>query len=84
MSVEMITTLVGIVSILLAFAGGFGWLVHRMDARIDGVGEKLGARIDGVEEKLGARIDKVAGELVEVKVAIARIEGPPRHLVSGR
>ncbi|HCS61376.1 MAG TPA: hypothetical protein DIW46_08275 [Microbacterium sp.] len=69
MSAEMITTLVGIVSMLLALAGGFGWMIHR---------------IDGVESKLGSRIDKVADELVEVKVAIARIEGPPRHLVSAR
>lgn len=80
MSVEMITTLVGIVSILLALAGGFGWMIHR----IDGVERKLGSRIDGVENNLGSRIDKVADELVEVKVAIARIEGPPRHLVSAR
>ncbi|MGV2982218.1 hypothetical protein ACNPNP_00820 [Microbacterium sp. AGC85] len=95
MSVEMITTLVGVVSMLLALAGGFGWMIHRMDsrmdscesrlgARIDDVETKLGARIDAVEEKLGARIDKVASEQVELKVAIARIEGPPRHLVSAR
>ncbi|MEW1976687.1 hypothetical protein AB0301_16655 [Microbacterium profundi] len=95
MSVEMITTLVGVVSMLLALAGGFGWMIHRMDsrvdsfeirlgARIDDVETKLGARIDSVEEKLGARIDKVANEQVELKVAIARIEGPPRHLVSAR
>lgn len=80
MSAEMITTLVGVISILLAFAAAFGWMIHR----IDGVEDRLGARIDGVEEKLGARIDKVNDELVEVKVAIARIEGPPRHLVSSR
>ena len=106
MSAEMITTLVGVVSILLALAGGFGWMIHCMDARIDGVESKLGAnidgvesnlgaridgvesklgaRIDGVESKLGTRIDKFADELVEVKVAIARIEGPPRHLVPAR
>ena len=102
MSVEMITTLVGIVSILLALAGGFGWMIHRIDgverklgtridgvdnnlrSRIDGVERKLESRIDGVENNLGSRIDKVADELVEVKVAIARIEGPPRHLVPAR
>lgn len=106
MSVEMITTLVGVVSILLAFAGAFGWLIHRMDgqnaalrndlgtridgvesnlgARIDGVESKLGARIDGVRNDLGARIDKMTDELVEVKIAVARVEGPPRHLITGR
>ncbi|WP_159498962.1 hypothetical protein [Microbacterium sp. 18062] len=64
---------------------------EKLSARIDGVEEKLSARIDGVEEKLGARIDKVDAriggverELVEVKIAVARIEGPPRHLLSAR
>lgn len=95
MSVEMITTLVGVVSILLAFAGGFGWMIHRMDARLDRVEGKLSARIealdgkqsarsDALEASLGARIDKLADEVVEVKIAVARIEGPPRHLVTAR
>lgn len=73
MSAEMITTLVGVVSLLLAFAGAFGWMIHRVDARLD-----------SVEHRLGTRIDKVADELVEIKVAVARIEGPPRHFVSAR
>jgi len=106
MSVEMITMLIGIVSILLALAGAFGWMIHRMDvlenrlegklgaridagderlgARIDAGDERLGARIDALDEKLGARIDKVADELVEVKIALARVEGPPRHLITAR
>ncbi|WP_206476894.1 hypothetical protein [Microbacterium sp. KRD172] len=55
-----------------------------IDARLDDFQDKSGARVDGVERNLGARIDKVADELVEVKVAIARIEGQPRHHVSTR
>lgn len=73
MSIEMITVLIGIVSILLAFAGAFGWMVHRMDL--------LENRL---EYKIGARIDRAADELVEVKIAIARVEGPPRHLLAAR
>ena len=83
---------------LLAFAGAFGWMIHRMDAgnadvkaelkadlgsRID----RLDARIDGLDmriDKLGTRVDNLAGELVELKVAVARIEGTPRHLITGR
>lgn len=84
MSVEMITVLIGTVSILLAFAGAFGWMVHRMDLLENRLEHKLGARIDGLDEKLGARIDRVAEELVEVKIAIARVEGPPRHLLPVR
>lgn len=91
MSVETITMLVSAVSILLALAAGFGWMIHRMDSRLDDVENRLGTRIEkvadelaDVENRLGARFDKVADELVEVKVAIARIEGPPRHLVPAR
>ncbi len=58
---------------------------QRLTARIDGVEEKLTARIDGVEEKLTARIDGVAADVTELKVAVARLEGPQRHLiVAGR
>ena len=80
MSVETITMVVGIVSMLLALAGGFGWVIRRMDARIDSSEQKFSARIDSLEGK----VDRVATELVEVKIAVARIEGPPRHLLPAR
>jgi hypothetical protein len=54
---------------------------QRLTARIDGVEERLTARIDGVEERLAARIDAVAAETTELKVAVARLEGPQRHLI---
>ena len=78
---------------------GFAWCIRRSDSlrtdllgvetslgtRIDGVEQRLTARIDGVEEKLTARIDGVAADVTELKVAVARLEGPQRHLiVAGR
>lgn len=54
----------------------------KLSARIDALDIRLSARIDGVEEKLGARIDALAGEVTGVKIAVARLEGPPRHLVT--
>ncbi|WP_374459113.1 hypothetical protein [Microbacterium sp.] len=57
---------------------------EKLTARIDTVEEKLTARIDTVEEKLTARIDAVAADVTDLKIAVARLEGPPRHLlVSG-
>ena len=57
---------------------------EKLTARIDTVEEKLGARIDTVEKKLGARIDAVAADGTDLKIAVARLEGPPRRLlVSG-
>lgn len=74
---------------------GFAWCIRRSDslrtdlagvekslgARIDGVEQKLTARIDGVEGSLGARIDAVAVDTTELKIAMARLEGPQRHLI---
>lgn len=73
MSVETITMVISAVSLLLTFAAGFAWMIKRTDERFDGVESRLTERIVGVER-----------ELVEVKIAIARIEGPPRHLIQAR
>ena len=73
MSVETITILIGIVSVLLTFGGAFGWMIHRVDSRMD-----------RMSADLGSRMDRMSDELVEVKIAIARVEGPPRHLLTGR
>lgn len=54
---------------------------QRLTARIDGVEEKLTARIDGVEERLAARMDAVAAETTDLRIAMARLEGPQRHLI---
>ena len=45
-------------------------------------GEFNGLR--GEFNELRKDVNGVRGELTEVKIAIARIEGPPRHLVSAR
>ncbi|WP_159498980.1 hypothetical protein [Microbacterium sp. 18062] len=91
MSVDTIAIVISTATMLLGFFGAFGWMIRRSDAqhdrlggRIDTVEAKLVARIGEVETKLGARIDGVERELVEVKIAVARIEGPPRHLLSAR
>lgn len=52
-----------------------------LGARIDGVEQKLTARIDGVEKSLGARIDAIAVDTTDLKIAMARLEGPQRHLI---
>ncbi|MBY6060291.1 response regulator [Microbacterium esteraromaticum] len=102
MSTETITILIGIASLLLALAGGFGWMVHRMDrigaelngrmdrmgaelnGRMDRMGAELNGRMDRMSAELNGRMDRMSDELVEVKIAIARVEGPPRHLLTGR
>nr|WP_084344348.1 hypothetical protein [Microbacterium resistens] len=57
---------------------------EKLSRRIDDVEEKLSHRIDGVEEKLSRRIDDVQAELVDVKVSVARWEGPRPQLQTRR
>ncbi len=112
-SVETLTTIIGIVGVLASFGSAFVWLLRRMDARfdqfdakldtridgvetrlterIDGVETRLTDRIDGVETRLTERIDSVETRLtavehglVDVKIAIARLEGPPPRLLTAR
>lgn len=112
-SVETLTTIIGVVGVLASFASAFAWLIRRMDARLDQFDARLDARIDGVEARLDARIDgvetrlieridgvetrlteridgvetrltQVEQGLVEVKIAVARLEGPPPRLAPVR
>lgn len=82
MSVETLTIVISAIGIVLTLGAslfaGFAWMVRRIDA----VDTKLTTRIDAVDEKLTARIDALAGEVTGVRIAIARLEGPPRHLVT--
>ncbi|KJL22230.1 hypothetical protein RN51_02110 [Microbacterium oxydans] len=82
-TVTIVLSALGIVLTLGAslFAAG-AWMVRRIDERIDAVEEKLSTRIDGVEEKLSTRIDAVAADVTDLKISVARLEGPPRHLLT--
>ncbi|GAA3655877.1 hypothetical protein GCM10022202_15120 [Microbacterium marinilacus] len=116
-SAEVLTTVIAAVSLCVTFVGTMlgagGWLVHRMDAKIDAVDDKLSARIDGngqeiaavrsdlsteiaavrsdlsteiaaMRSDLRAEIAGLRGEVTEVKIAVARIEGPRPHFVTSR
>jgi hypothetical protein len=70
---------------------GVAGLRRRMMTRIDARFDKVDARVEKVDarfDKVDARFDKVEGELgalkdelVEVKVAVARLEGPTPRLL---
>ena len=86
MSTETVTVVLSALGIVLTlgaslFAAG-AWMVRRIDERIDAAEEKLSTRIDGVEEKLSTRIDAVAADVTDLKISVARLEGPPRHLLT--
>lgn len=77
MSVETITVVISAATLMLTFFAAFAWMVRRTDAQLDRLEERL-------ETRLGTRIAGVERELVEVKIAVARIEGPTRRLLSIR
>ncbi|GAA1222332.1 hypothetical protein F6W70_01070 [Microbacterium maritypicum] len=88
MTTETLTIVISAIGIVLTlgtslFAAG-AWMVRRIDDRIDAVDEKLSTRIDAVDEKLTARIDAVAADVTDLKISVARLEGPPRHLLTAR
>lgn len=97
MSVEVITTIAAAVSIIVAFAVFLGWFIRRLDARFDLVDarfdlvdarfDRVDARIDRVEQRIDRVEDQLSGlrhELTEVKIAVARLEGPPPRLMTAR
>lgn len=80
MSAELIgvvlTGLGVVITLGLGMLSGFAWVSRR----IDRVEDKLSTRIDGVE----AEMSGLHNEMTEVKIAVARLEGPRPHLIVGR
>ncbi len=79
-SAEIITTIVSVGGLVLALAGGFAWMLNRTDSKFEALEAKMDARFERIESDLrGVRHD-----LIEVKIAVARLEGPQRHLIPAR
>lgn len=97
-SVEVITMLATAATMLVAIISGFGWMISRMDARFAGIAAKFDAQDAKFEarfeaqdakfelrfDRIDKRLDRVENEIFEVKIAIARLEGPPTRLIAAR
>ena len=75
MTTETLTIVISAIGIVLTlgtslFAAG-AWMIRRIDDRID-----------AVDEKLSTRIDAVAADVTDLKISVARLGGPPRHLLT--
>ena len=75
MTTETLTIVISAIGIVLTlgaslFAAG-AWMIHRIDDRID-----------SVDEKLSTRIDAVSADVTDLKISVARLEGPPWHLLT--
>jgi uncharacterized membrane protein len=67
-----VTVIGGVAGVLARFTKGLEMRFEKIDSRFD--------RVDDCFDRLDQRIHRVEDELVEVKVAIARLEGPRPHL----
>jgi len=97
-SMEVIAIIACAVSVIVAFVTACGWFLTRMDARFAAADARMDARFAAADARMDARFadvdaridrldDRMSGvehELSEVKVAIARLEGPLPRLVRSR
>ncbi|WP_136024337.1 response regulator [Microbacterium sp. K27] len=56
----------------------------KIDVRCDAQDAKFDTRFDTMETKSDARFDRVEQQIFEVKIAIARLEGPAPRLIAAR
>lgn len=84
MSVELITVIITAASLFVTVIGGLfavsAWILRQMDARF----EKVDAQFNNVNEQFKEMATQMSGlqtELNEVKVAVARLEGPHQRLI---
>jgi len=66
MNVDWIQTLTIIGSIIIPMMAGFGWLIHRMDAKFDKMGERL--------DKIDDRMNSMENRLTAVEMRVSFIE----------
>lgn len=87
MTPEMIATISAMLAVLAATGGMFAWLHRHMDRRFDQAEARMEARFERVDarfEKVDERLKELATELTEVKITVARLEGPRPRLIPVR
>lgn len=91
MSVELIAAIITAASLVITVVGGLfavsAWILRQMDARFDKVDarfEKVDEQFNNVNEQFKEMATQMSGlraELNDVKVAVARLEGPHQRLI---
>lgn len=90
MSPDVIGMIIALFAFTVTVLGGVAGMLARLTKslegrfdRLDGRMDRLDVRMDRLEgrmDRLEGRMDQLQGELIEVKVSVARWEGPPRRL----
>ena len=92
MSAGVIGMIISLFAFGVAMLGGVGWMIshqtRQIDRRFDGLDARFAqvdTRMDRIEtrmDRIEVRMERVENELVDVKIAIARLEGPAKRLQS--
>lgn len=97
MNLDTVQAFVALAAFFLTFAvailGGMKWMLARMEQRTDERFVQVDRRFEDVDrrfeqvdrrfEEVDSRIAEVAATLMDVKIAVARIEGPhPPFLIA--
>ena len=88
MSVEMLTIVISAAGLLITLGGGFfagfAWMIGRMDDRFAELRGELRQEFRAVHEQFRAvheDIQQLRGEMNDIKISVARLEGPPERLI---
>lgn len=81
---DVIGSLIALVGVAGMLFGGIYALLRQQARQIDARFEKVDARFDALEAKFDKKIDGLTHDVVEIKVAIARLEGPQSTLLRSR
>ena len=84
MSIEVITIVASAATLLVAVLGGFAWMISHLVNHMDLRFAQVDARFESLESRFDARLSAVERELTEVKISVARLEGPPRRFIEAR
>ena len=76
MSPDVIGMIIALFAFTLTVLGGVATMLAKQTKTLDTRFDRMEVRLDRMDD----RFYRLEGELVEVKIAIARIEGPRRHL----
>lgn len=76
MSPDVIGMIIALFAFTLTVLGGVATMLAKQTKTLDARLDRIDTRLDRMDD----RFDRLEGEVVEVKIAIARIEGPRRHL----
>lgn len=76
MSPDVIGMIIALFAFTLTVLGGVATMLAKQTKTLDARLDRIDTRLDRMDD----RFDRLEGEVVEVRIAIARIEGPRRHL----